>query len=180
MGCARAKEDVTGSALKAYDFGINKDNWDEARPYARAYLLEHPRDAGVHYLWGQCHLHGPAPWLEIARGEFLTALHELEETGDPGILRDSWTRETLVVMCHREIARSCFREIHHAAQLQATLDDIRPALEFGLKHVKEALKLAADDKELLDMQQELERMLGSAGHRDPAQPAAPPAGALTV
>ncbi len=155
-GACRHVPDET--LVQGYQFG-KADQWDNARPFIKAYLNLHPDDPGAHYLWGQCHLHGPAPVLEIARGEFALTIVLLERDGDTGALRGHIEPESMRVMAHREIARACFREVHANAGNGHAVTNLNRVMREALRVVERGLGIAPGDQELLDMRLELQRQL---------------------
>lgn len=178
-GCAKVAEDEV--LLHGYALG-KADQWDAARPFVREYLLDHPGDAGAHFLWGQCHLHGPTPWLEIARGEFVVTLHLLEETGQPGLLNADFNTKKLTIMAHQELARACFRQIYILAESHGSDVALRRIARQALSHVEKGLTLAPDNQELRDMREELNRQLGQEPQQQspPRQPPASSRAAIAV
>jgi|GEM_PF-3427311 len=163
-GCPKeAKDDVL---LRGYACG-KADQWDAARPFVREYLLDHPGDAGAHFLWGQCHLHGPTPWLEIARGEFAVTLQLIEKEGHSGLLNADLDSKKLTIMAHQETARACFRQIYLLAENKESADIIRRIAKEALLHVEKGLSIGPDIQELRDMREELNRQLGQEPQSQP-------------
>lgn len=186
-GCRKdAPDDVL---LRGYAFG-KADQWNSARPFVQEYLLDHPADPGAHFLWGQCHLHGPDPSLEIARGEFSVTLFLLAQNDHSGLLNADLDTKKLTIMAHQEMARACFRQIYFLSEHHESAETLRTIASEALRHVEKGLTLAPDVKELQDMRAELNRQLGQdapapapAREPDPSKPRhlpSTPRGAIAV
>ena len=136
---------LAGCAAPTYDPALLKQaaalgeeqRWDEARPFIKAHLLEHPDDPIAHFYYGLSYLHLGAPQLTLAEGELLTA-QEL-------ISRDIIPTEEVTGMEYFK-----FKGVLHQKTALVYMRAFREALRFNVppEYTRELLLKAAEQVDL--------------------------------
>ncbi len=173
-GC-RDRPDET-SLVNAYHLGEGY-RWEEAMPMVRAYLLARPDSAPGHFLWGCCYLHGPAPFLEIARGELEYALVLLHRSHDLGPLGALLREAQFEAQIQLKLALVYMRRAHQAISNGIPPRLVDQQLGNALEHVRLGRALDPGSSTLAEMEQTLSRLGKGTPQPEPRRedPAAAPA-----
>jgi hypothetical protein len=147
--------------VTAFELGA-EHRWEEAREYARRYVLHNPNQAVGHYVWGQVHAH-PTPQFTIAQGEFTTAQVLFAQNNDLGPLEGILTSDEFSSKLYRELAMLNMRWGYEAMELGAAPPVIRRSFLQAFEHARAGLALDPESKYLGEMVEALREMLEEVG-----------------
>ncbi len=114
--------------------------YDEAIPVLKEYLLRHPDDAGAHFYLGSSYVLMSDPWLVPAMGELQTALALFERSGRISPI-ERFSDTYFELRCHLELAKVLLKQL-------AYLDDYPASPEIAAAILERCDTILAEVREL--------------------------------
>ena len=132
----------------------DEHKWDEARPFIKAYLLDHPEDVSGHFLLGRSYLGLAKPYLTQSIGELRMAETLTLADGALGVFSDQ-SREEFLSTIYQEIGRTHMRRVYEGINFGISPVQLKGFLEEALASVKRGLELQPDSGFMKEMEKTL-------------------------
>lgn len=164
-GCGQAEHDPS-QLRQAATIGWQQ-NWDEARPLIKQYLLEHPDDAVGHYYYGLSYLHNTYPQLTIAEGELLLAQSLLDP--DKSHTKEAADMDYFVFKgrLHQKLAMVYLRAIRESLQRNIPYEMTRNLMQKAAEQTDLGLESDPDSDTLKQYRDFLKESLRTTPERVP-------------
>jgi tetratricopeptide (TPR) repeat protein len=143
-------------ALRKAEAYVSERDWERALATVKEFLLTNPHNAGAHLLLGQCYLHMPEPALDVAEGEFKTALFLYEQTGSIGGINVP-SQEQFQAIVHTEMAITYLRALYEVIDKPVTGRTLEWLATRSLDHTRRARALY-DNAYLKELESTLEHI----------------------
>lgn len=163
-GCGPSEPDLSLFA-RAEQLCLDQQ-WAEAQPVLREFLLQSPHHAGAHFYLGRAYMLGPDFRPAVAEGELQLALKLYEASGKKSPI-ERFSDEYFEIICNLESMKVLLKAIALESEQMAAVGlppGVRPELlERMHRYVDQAAAVQPDFKDVVDARnilRSLERAMG--------------------
>ena len=150
LGLANCGQNADEDAFAEAEQMVLEQNWEEAGPKLKEFLLQNPEHAGGHFYLGRCYLNGEDFQPYLAEGEIRTALHIFLRTGRTSPI-ERFPDDYFEFMCHIESAKVALNTIRLLTDEGVPFSQMGGLVARMKEHSAEAGKIKPKSEDLREL-----------------------------